>query len=184
MGTLDPALFVGLTERRVKVKVSPSGAGPGEALKYCTEKPCKQGRHFTNMYVEAKNPIEFLKSQMDARNKEKGSFYVLMFAMSDFHPPMHTFNIEVSNDDDEADEEGSKEDDSDSKDKKKEHTDDKEQKADEHKEHQDKDKQDTDDKEGKDSDDKEKGTTPDKKDSDKDEKKKDEAKHEVDHKKS
>merc|ERR1712008_74917 len=191
--TLDPALFVGLTERRVNVKVSPSGAGPGEALKYCTQKPCKQGRHFTNMYVEAKNPIEFLKSQMDARNKEKGSFYVLMFTMSDFHPPMHTFNIEVSNDDDEGDEKGSDDDDDDAdnreenkdkagikKDDKDEHKDkDKDTvKKDEHKKHQDKD---TNDGEGKDKDDEEKATT-DKKGEDKEEGKK--AEHKVDHKKS
>merc|ERR1711956_22120 len=163
------------------------------ALKYCTQKPCKQGRHFTNMYVEAKNPIEFLKSQMDARNKEKGSFYVLMFAMSDFHPPMHTFNIEVSNDDDEGDEKGSDDDDDDAdnreenkdkagikKDDKDEHKDEDKDtvKKDEHKKHQDKD---TKDGEGKDKDDEEKATT-DKKGEDKEEGKK--AEHKVDHKKS
>lgn len=181
--TLDPALFVGLTERRVKVKVSPSGAGPGEALKYCTQKPCKQGRHFTNMYVEAKNPIEFLKSQMDARNREKGSFYVLMFAMSDFHPPMHTFNIEVSNDDDEGGEEGSDDDDddSDNKDKDSVKKDDKDEDKDEDKDTVKKDEHKKHDTEKKD----EHKDTVKKdghKDKDKEEGKK--AEHKVDHKKS
>merc|ERR1712066_311551 len=108
-GELDPAIFAGLTERRVKIKTSPGGGGAAEALVSCAAKPCKSGLHFENMYVEAENPIDFLDAQMDVKNKEKGSFYVMMFAMSDFHPPMHTYSVvttvEDDADDDDTDEE-------------------------------------------------------------------------------
>merc|ERR1711972_223011 len=86
---------------------------------FCSEKPCKSGMHFNNMYVEAENPIEFLQAQVDARNKEKGSYYVLVFAMSDFHPPIHTFSVPVEDDDEDKDD---KEDD-DKEDKKKDEKD-------------------------------------------------------------
>merc|ERR1712079_982025 len=72
-------------------KTAPGGGGAAEALVYCSKKGCKSGLHYENMYVEAVNPVDFLKAQADSRNKEKGSFYVLMFAMSDYHQPMHTF---------------------------------------------------------------------------------------------
>jgi len=95
-GTLDPVLFEGLTKRRVKIKTSPGGGGAAESLVYCSKEPCKTGLHFKNMYVEAENPVEFLEAQRDVTNKEKGSYYVLMLAMSDFHPPTHTFKLKVS----------------------------------------------------------------------------------------
>eukprot|EP00411_Alexandrium_monilatum_P079617 CAMPEP_0175615256 /NCGR_PEP_ID=MMETSP0096-20121207/65274_1 /TAXON_ID=311494 /ORGANISM="Alexandrium monilatum, Strain CCMP3105" /LENGTH=261 /DNA_ID=CAMNT_0016920385 /DNA_START=21 /DNA_END=803 /DNA_ORIENTATION=+ len=81
-GTLDPAIFTGLTKRRVKLKTR----GGGEAAKtliYCSKDKCESGLHFKDMYVEAENPLEFLQAQMDVRNKEKGSFNVLVFAVSD-----------------------------------------------------------------------------------------------------
>jgi hypothetical protein len=96
-GTLSEALFQGLTPRKVKIKTAPGGGGAAEALVYCSKKGCKSGLHYENMYVEAVNPVDFLKAQADSRNKEKGSFYVLMFAMSDYHQPMHTFVLPSHN---------------------------------------------------------------------------------------
>merc|ERR1712190_632399 len=83
-GTLDPKLFEGLTHRRVSIKTSSGGGGASEALPYCAQKPCKSGMHFKDMYVEAENPIEFFEAEM--KMKDKGGFYVVMFAMSDFDP--------------------------------------------------------------------------------------------------
>merc|ERR1712129_421241 len=93
-GRLDPHLFTGLTTRRVKIKTV-GGGGAAEALVQCHA--CKGvGYHFDNMYVEAENPLEFLKEQRREENKEKGSFNVVVFAITDFHPPTHTFSIKIS----------------------------------------------------------------------------------------
>merc|ERR1712113_689568 len=40
--------------------------------------------------------LEFLKEQRREENKEKGSFNVVVFAITDFHPPTHTFSIKIS----------------------------------------------------------------------------------------
>jgi len=76
-GELIPEIFEGLTPRRVRVKTSIAGGGAAESLTSCSKGLCIQ-----NMYLEAVNPLEFLQTQHDAKDSEKGSFYAVMFAMS------------------------------------------------------------------------------------------------------
>merc|ERR1712060_359042 len=67
---------------RVRIKTNAGGGDASEALLECEQKPCKSGMHFKDMYVEAENPIEFFEAEMTM--KDKGGFYVVMFAMSDY----------------------------------------------------------------------------------------------------
>merc|ERR1712217_208587 len=91
-GKLDPEMFVGLSQRRVKSKAK-RGGGSDEALIECSKEKCKSGLHLTDIYVEAENPLDFLKAQQDVRNKEKGGFNVVVFALSEKHAQVHSFTV-------------------------------------------------------------------------------------------
>jgi hypothetical protein len=89
-GTLDSALFNGLTTRRVTIKTSPGGGGGADALVYCEGKGCKSGMHFKDMYVEADNPNEFYEAETDLKRQGKyGGFYAVMLALSDSEGVSH-----------------------------------------------------------------------------------------------
>jgi len=106
-GALDAALFEGLTPRRVKIKTSPGGGGAAEALVSCSKDKCRSGWHFKNMYVEAENPLDFI-GVAGKDTTEKGHFGVVIFAMSDYHAPVHTFSIPAAEDEEDGeDDEGS-----------------------------------------------------------------------------
>merc|ERR1712048_91206 len=84
-GRLDPALFEGLTDARVNIKMSLGGEA-SDVLANCFVQPCRHGMHFDDLYVEADNPLDFITYQDASNETYHGAYYVVMLAMSDKKP--------------------------------------------------------------------------------------------------
>merc|ERR1712048_255861 len=85
---LDPALFEGLTQARVSIKMSPGGELASEAMQYCSMKPCMRGLHFGDIYVEADSTLDFMTgTEVHHEPSHHGAYYVVIFAVSD-KPPL------------------------------------------------------------------------------------------------
>merc|ERR1712048_1173185 len=86
-GRLDPALFEGLTQARVNIKMALGGEA-SDVLANCFIEPCRHGMHFDGLYVEAENPMDFITYEETSNDTDvlHGAFYVVMLAMSDKSP--------------------------------------------------------------------------------------------------